>query len=125
VKVYPAPPKNPASYFFASFFLTLTAALCGAGLFVAYDHSVHVGSGRSVAVFALSQSGGRFDVTLAGNSFFIDTASLNKAQAALEKLRKAGSSLKPAPLQLAEFASARLDLLEEKLLSQYGPYQNR
>lgn len=121
VKVYPAPPKSRAAYFFAAFCLTLAASLSCGGFFIAYDHSLKVGSGRSVAAFAVSQSGGGYDVTVAGNSFLINTAFLDKTQQVLSKLGSLESTVEPAPIQLAKYALARLDLLEESLLSRYSP----
>lgn len=122
VKIYPAPRKSAASYFFTSFFLTLTVMLCGAGFLIAYDHSLSVGTGRSVTAFAVSQAGQKLDITVAGNSFLVNTATLDSVQAMQIKLRLAASALEPAPVGFARLVTAQLDLLEEKLLARYGPY---
>jgi hypothetical protein len=123
VKVYPAPRKSAASYFFASFFLTLTVALCGAGFLIAYDHSVSVGSGRSVTAFAVSQKGGLIDFTVAGNSFFVNTVSFDEAQIVFKKIRMVGTGFEPAPVGLAKLVTARFDVFEEKLLARYDPFK--
>lgn len=114
---YAAPAKSRASYFFASFFLTLAVALLAVGLVVADRNSQRLGWGQDVEVFAVTNSGSQIGVTVMGNTFTCKTIDTDAVRIVLSKIRLIEISFEPEPLQFAEIVGKRLALFEQELLS--------
>ena len=113
---YAAPAKSRASYFLASFFLTLTVALLAVGLVIADRNSQRLGWGQDVEVFAVTNSGNQISFTFMGNAFTCKPVNTDAVQTVLNKIRPAVISFEPEPLQFVEIVGNRLAALEQKLL---------
>jgi hypothetical protein len=114
---YTAPAKSRASYFFASFFLTLAVSFSAIGFAVAGRNSQRLGWGQDAEVFAVISNGTQVGFTFMDSSYTIDTVYTDYAKDVIGKVKTAYVYLEPEPLRLAEIIRERIYSLEQDFLS--------
>lgn len=117
IKYYSAPERSRASYFFTSFFLTLSVLAALISFAVADGNSRRLGFNQSSEVFAVSDSKNDVGVTLLGKNFEIDKNGINSFGSVLVKVKQAYISFEPEPVQLIETTFAKLEPEAEKLIA--------
>lgn len=121
VKYYSAPPKKRVSYFFTSFFITLSLLLTLTGLFIANRNSIQVGFGKDVQVFSFSKSGNSYDLNLGGETLSVDKSGVDETLKIIAKIKTVKLANEPEPLYFIDTVRAAALSLEHELLNEYGP----
>ncbi|HEX2937651.1 MAG TPA: hypothetical protein VHO66_01880 [Ruminiclostridium sp.] len=121
IKFYEAPAKSRASYFFASFFITLSLLLTGLGLIVVNINSKQLGFGEDLQVFSVSCDEKQYDVSVIGSSFSVDKFYVDSAADYINRSYLTKLQNEPEPFCFFDNVLERIVSAEYELLSEYCP----